>query len=521
MKSLVRFSAAVSMLLALPLIAAEGVKFVERPVYRELPLDIAGSFWLDNPVGNIEITGGDGSVVTVSVVRTIIAADNAAAKEARQLTKISLEEGDSHMRVMRTIIPPNHDPRWSVMTSYVVRVPRTVHVRIGSNAAEKIHVADIIGNVTVKAFNGTITLDSVRGASAIETVNGRVVYNYTSKPMSNAQVSATNAMIEFHLPADSNFDWIGESLRNDFFTTFPARVRYIPSAAHAFRASINSPGGPTFTTSTILGSVQMLANGTKIADARSVFQQQQANEPVATAEPNVMRHIQLPIVAGALIYDIDIADLHVGEVRGNAQVTARAGSLELDRVWGECAIESHGGPLTLGEIMHRMNVHTAVGNINVRAAREGGSAATDGGSIRVLFAGGPITLRSGGGDIVIRQAGGAVYADTRSGDINITMDPTQKTAHVEAKTGRGNIMLNVNPSFAADIDATVLTSDPDADVIHSDFNGLLIKKEQVGSKTKVHAVGKINGGGERLEMYAIEGTVSISQQTSPVLTAMP
>jgi len=529
MRPLSRFSAAaVAMLFALPLLA-DGVKITDRPIVRELPLDIAGSFWLDNAVGNIEIIGGDAPTISVTATRTVSAVDRETVKLGQAQSKISLDEGDSHMRLVRTLIAPNHDPRWSVSVNYVIRVPRTVHVRLASKSAEKIHIADIIGNVTVKAFNGTITLDSVRGASIVETVNGRVIYNYNSRPMSNAQISATNALIEFHLPADSNFDWVGESLRSDFMTTFPARVRFIAGPTHAFRANVNAPGGPTFTTATMMGSVRMLANGSKIADARNVFQQQAASDPMASGADGgglsqgtpLIRKLQFPIVPSSLVYDVDIADLQVGEVRGNAQLTARAGSLELDRVLGECAIESHGGPITLGEIMRRINVHTAVGNITVRAAREGGAASTDGGSIRVLYSGGPITLRSGGGDIIVRQAGGPVLAETRSGDISITMDPAQKSARVDAKTARGNVTLNLTPAFAADIDAIVMTSDIDADAIRSDFNGLAIRKEQVGAKTKVHATGKINGGGERVELYAIEGTISISSQSSPVLTTVP
>jgi DUF4097 and DUF4098 domain-containing protein YvlB len=272
-----------------------------------------------------------------------------------------------------------------------------------------------------------------------------------------------------------------------------------------------------------MGSVRMIANGARMADARSIFQQVAENAIAGPPAPNapLIRQIQLPVITSSFVYDVDIADLHVSEVRGDAQLTARAGSLELDRVFGDCSIESRGGPFTLGEIMGRLNVHTAVGNITVRAARLGGSAATDGGTIRVLYSGGPMTLRSGGGDIILRQAGGAVIAETRSGDINITMDPTQKSTHIDAKTLRGNVTINLTPTFAADVDATVLTSDPDADVLKSDFNGFSIRKEQVGSKTKVHAVGKINGGGERVELYSSEGTISITSQTGPTLTPVP
>ena len=92
----------------------------------------------------------------------------------------------------------------------------------------------------------------------------------------------------------------------------------------------------------------------------------------------------------------------------------------------------------------------------------------------------------------------------------MSSDPTQKTQRISAHTAHGNVTINLSRRFGADVDATVLTSDRDAEAIYSDFKGLEIRKEQVGGKTKVRATGKINGGGERLELYAEEGTIHIS-----------
>ena len=68
----------------------------------------------------------------------------------------------------------------------------------------------------------------------------------------------------------------------------------------------------------------------------------------------------------------------------------------------------------------------------------------------------------------------------------------------------------------------MLTSRPDANAIRSDFNGLTIKRDQVGSKTRIHATGKLNGGGDRVELFAEEGDIHISNvATSPVTVMSP
>jgi hypothetical protein len=164
---------------------------------------------------------------------------------------------------------------------------------------------------------------------------------------------------------------------------------------------------------------------------------------------------------------------------------------------------------------------TEAGDVIVRSVRDGGRVFTAGGIIRVLYSGGPITLQSGGGDIVMRQAAGPVSAETHSGDINITADPNQKTPRIAARTAQGNIIVSLNPKFGADIDATILTSDADANAVHSDFPGLQIKSDQVGSKTRIHATGKVNGGGERVELYAEEGDIHISNLTASPVSIMP
>jgi len=93
----------------------------------------------------------------------------------------------------------------------------------------------------------------------------------------------------------------------------------------------------------------------------------------------------------------------------------------------------------------------------------------------------------------------------------LTMDPRVHTQRVTAKTTKGNILLNVSSRFGADIDATVLTTDEEAAGIRSDFTGLTVKRDQFNGKTRVHATGKIGGGGDKIELFAEDGEIQIGQ----------
>jgi hypothetical protein len=340
-------------------------------------------------------------------------------------------------------------------------------------------------------------------------VNGKVTYLFNSRPMSHATVSAVNADIEVHLPAESNFDWNAQTMAGDVFTDLPIRGRWIGTA---FRGGVNAPGGPTLTTMTIRGRVTVLSNGAALSAVHSVRAAIAGDEP-PVVQPAAQLTINIPEHPGDLRLNTPYANISVGKIRGGALVQSGGGAINLGTVWGNCTATSQGGPMTFGDMMGNLIAHTTAGNIFVQAARVGGTITTESGSLRISYTGGPTTLRSGGGDIVVRQAAGPIEAETRSGDILVTIDPTQKTQRVGAHTTRGNIMLSVPSKFGAEVDATVITSSTDPDVIQSDFPGLQIRREQLpGGNMKVHATGRINGGGERLDLVAAEGNIHIARQ---------
>jgi hypothetical protein len=190
-------------------------------------------------------------------------------------------------------------------------------------------------------------------------------------------------------------------------------------------------------------------------------------------------------------------------------------------VAGKCYVSSLGGPLNLGEISGRLTASTAAGDVLVHAAREGGSISTQAGTIHLLYTGGPTALESGGGDIVVRQAAGPVTAETRSGDIIITIDPSAKSQKMSAKTSNGNVIVNLTPRFAGDLAATLLTSDPDRHRFRSDFPGLKIERDQFNGKTRIRITGAINGGGEKLDLFAEDGGIQLSSTAGGAISVIP
>jgi len=148
-------------------------------VSREFAVDPAGSVWIDNPFGSIDVVGGEGNIVSVNAERTLTAPDPITLKEASDAVALSFE-GDTKVRLIRTLLPPMRNARWSVIVNYVIRVPRGVNVKIGgSKSAEHIRVANVNGSVTINGFSGIVMMENVVGASVVNMVNGRITYDYT------------------------------------------------------------------------------------------------------------------------------------------------------------------------------------------------------------------------------------------------------------------------------------------------------------------------------------------------------
>src|SRR3954454_12559454 len=248
-------------------------------VTREFPIDPAGSVWIDNPFGSIDVIGSDSNVVSITAERTLTAPDNVTLKEASDAVALSFE-GDTKVRLIRTLLPPMRNVRWAVTVNYVVRVPRGVNVKIGgSKSAEHIRVANVNGSVTVNGFSGTVIMDGVVGASVVNMVNGKIIYEYTQRPVANAQIQSVNADVDISLPPKSNFDWVGTTITGDFMTTFAVRSGRFNG--QVFHGVVGGGGGPTINTEVLTGRVRMLAKGSRPSQAQSV-------------RPNVAYHPRVP-----------------------------------------------------------------------------------------------------------------------------------------------------------------------------------------------------------------------------------
>lgn len=468
-----------------------------------------GIFVLENAVGNIEVTGADVTAVEASIVTIFVAADQAAMDDARKNANV-IVGGDERTRRVRTVITNPQRKQWTVTTHWTVRVPRTAGVRLASDWSDKVRVSNVQGNVFVKTFKGSVGLENVTAATFAESVNGSIVYS-TPNPRGNVVLSTINGHVTASVAADADFRWVADTAMGDIRTNLPPRGAFI---GRAFRGTVNAPGGPSITTNSVMGDITLLAIGAASTPTVSLRKSPAlfANTGVtpmtsAATGPRVLRR---GTINGPFNYATQMGDVRVQQVRGSADVFTGAGAVQIGAVSGTATVKSHGGPLEIGEVLGALNASTRAGDILVDSTRRGGTIQTQGGTIRLLYTSGPTRLVSGGGDIIVRQAAAPIHAETTSGDIAITMDSLSRSEKLDARTGKGNIVLTVGPAFRGDIDATIVTADPNAHTVLADIPGLTVRREQEGGRTRIRATGKINGGGQKITLQATEGDIRIS-----------
>ena len=499
-------------LIAAVILTTSGTALAVERTYRvenHFSIQRNGTLILENPVGDIQISGADINGVHVEVLKSVVAKDEDGLEEGRFFTELVVG-GNDETRVLRTQMGTGaRKKEWASSVMWRVSVPRTVNVRVASTSSNRIVIGNLRGTLYVKNFEGNVVLQNNIGAVTVESVNGSIIADVPAD-RGETRLTTINGHITVRVPADADVRWFAESIAGDIRTNLPVRGMF---AGPALRGSINAPGGVPLYTATLTGNVHLLGSG-MTQRPQSVRTIERILIPPEQKEHRV-GDLRRPLVNGSITYTTVVGDVVINEIRGGALLTTGAGRVELGSVDGDATVRSRGGALQLGEILGTLNASTRAGDIFVEAARRGGTLETTGGTIRLIYTGGPTRITTGGGDIVVRQAFGPTIASTRSGDISVTMDPSVGRQLIDLRTENGNIVLNVSPKFTGDIDLTIFTTDPVAHKVTSDLAGLSITNEaQADGRTRIRATGKVNGGGERVTLQATGGSIRIL--TSPV-----
>jgi hypothetical protein len=185
-------------------------------------------------------------------------------------------------------------------------------------------------------------------------------------------------------------------------------------------------------------------------------------------------------------------------LKGRAECRTAGGNIEIGSVEGAVVAQTSGGSISLERAAKSAELGTAGGNIRVGAAEADLIAKTSGGSIQVKNAAGKCFLETSGGNIRVEDAAGQVEASTSGGSITASLSRTPG-GDCSFKTSGGNVNFSLASSAKATIDARtsggqVRTSFPD---------------DGRKDRSKLHL--ELNGGGPRIELSTIGGSVTVDK----------
>jgi DUF4097 and DUF4098 domain-containing protein YvlB len=133
---------------------------------------------LANVSGDITITRGGGSEISVEIVKTARSRDDAEARELLQLVRVEVVERNNRVEV-RTEYPQGEEMRrnnrrnFNISVAYNVSAPPGVRVRAASISGS-IMAKDIRGDLSAESVSGTVRIVNGGRVGAAKSISGNV-----------------------------------------------------------------------------------------------------------------------------------------------------------------------------------------------------------------------------------------------------------------------------------------------------------------------------------------------------------
>ena len=181
-----------------------------------------------------------------------------------------------------------------------------------------------------------------------------------------------------------------------------------------------------------------------------------------------------------LVAETGSGDLQLSNINGTVRAHTGSGSIHAEKLGSGSRLETGSGSIDANGLMGSTTLQTGSGEIHAQLSSKGDVIAV-----------------TGFGDIKLADVQGAVKAETGSGTLEISGQPT--TAPWKLETGSGDISLKLgNAHFTLDAEtgSGSVKSDPPLTMTH-------------GSTDKHHLNGTVNGGGPTIKAETGSGDIHI------------
>ncbi len=187
---------------------------ITKDFNQNYPLQLGGTFELQNVNGTVEIQGWDRNEVEVHAVKT-------AKQRETDLERVSIDVDARPNAVSVTTRYPQNEGV-EVAVEYTIRVPHGAHVEHIGTVNGTLRISGLDNVEDLHAVNGDIEVFEAGGNIHAHTTNGNVHLELAHAPdKSGAAAETTNGSLVLAVPADLEAELEARCLNGNFYSELP------------------------------------------------------------------------------------------------------------------------------------------------------------------------------------------------------------------------------------------------------------------------------------------------------------
>jgi hypothetical protein len=246
-----------------------------------LPAGAHKSLDIDNVYGSIEVVGGSGNQIQVTVAKTIRARTDEALQRARKEVTLDVTQkaGDVQLYVNGPFRCNCDDCRGSreerdyvVQMDFKVQVPEQIDLQVKTVNDGHVRISNVTGDFVVRDVNGRIDMDSMAGSGSVRTVNGPVTVSFRQNPRANSEFRTINGNVELRFQPGLAAGFRLKTFNGGIYTDFPVSalpLRPVSEERHDGKLILRADrstgvqigaGGPQIQIENLNGDIRILEN---------------------------------------------------------------------------------------------------------------------------------------------------------------------------------------------------------------------------------------------------------------------
>ena len=206
---------------------------------------------IENLNGAIEIEGGSGDTVELTLTQTFEAKSAADLTLARQEVTLEVSEqpgrlelvqhgpwscrGREHKR--RGDCCCDHEERdYEVTFDWKLKVPRQIDLDVSDVNEGAIRITGISGRLEVDHVNDDVTLVRVSGIVDANTVNGELKVDFAALPTGDCSFATVNGDIDLAFPKGLGAELSFATMNGEVYTDYPFELAKLPPTSSRSRS---------------------------------------------------------------------------------------------------------------------------------------------------------------------------------------------------------------------------------------------------------------------------------------------